>query len=264
VLAALVATGLLAACGPVNDIPPPKAPKTPGASVTAVSPPPTTTGPEPDAPDTPPTSTRSAPTTPTQPDLPPIIDRDDFPTKIDAGEIPEDFSPITVQGEGPAEVRWELPRDASTIATLDCSACTGDVILTGDGRMTPFFAGPAPLTGTAQVTVFPDDEDAVIVDAQGPWTLELLDWNFLPRLSGPQLGAGPAVLYFGDPGVGLEIVVSENTADDAVFLRFIGEEGTAEDELLQGWTGPGATTMDVELPGILTIRTNGSWTITPL
>lgn len=186
-----------------------------------------------------------------------------FARRVDAGTIQPSTTPLSVSGDGPTEVRYVIDEEAAVVVTLDCSACAGGVILTEYGRTTPYAAGEAPYRATALAAVMPQDDHHVLVDAEGPWTLELVNWNYMPIVDGTQTGTGPSVVFFGSTATQLEITVSDIAADDTVALRVFADESAAGGPMLHGWDGPGTETRDVNLPGVAAIRTNGSWTMTP-
>ncbi|MDR3068449.1 MAG: hypothetical protein LBU50_02985 [Cellulomonas sp.] len=151
----------------------------------------------------------------------------------------------------------------AVVVTLDCSSCVGTVVLTEYGRWTPLAEGTAPYRATALTEVGPQDDHLVLVDAEGQWTVGFLNWNYLPLVSGTQTGTGPAVVFFDSSATQLEVTVSDIGADDVVAIRAFAADTTPGGPMLHGWSGPGTDTRKVNLPGVVAISTNGSWTMTP-
>jgi len=243
-LAALPAL-LLAACGPSGD-PDPE----PAARTTSAAPAP------------------SASPTPTPAPTPEPEPEPERPL-VNAGAVAEG-APATVSGEGPARIAVVRDGDFGVVAQLDCAACTGDVVLTSEGRGSPWGAGPAPLTGTYLVDVLEGTEarQGFLLDAAGPWTLTFSSWNELPVLTGPQQGAGAAVLLLGDTASGARIDYTPAGAGDSLLARVVSavdvDPATGPASLVLGGDEALSETADVALPGVVALSTNGTWTVTPL
>ncbi|WP_217615604.1 hypothetical protein [Cellulomonas sp. GbtcB1] len=188
---------------------------------------------------------------------------------LNAGTVAEG-APVTVSGEGPARIAVVRDGDFGVVAQLDCAACTGDVVLTSDGRMSPWGAGPAPLTGTYLVDVLEgtDAKQGFLLDAVGPWTLTFSSWNELPVLTGPQQGTGAAVLLLGDTASGARIDYTPAGPDDSLLARVVSavdvDPATGPASLVLGGDEALSETADVALPGVVALSTNGTWTVTPL
>ncbi|GIG36806.1 hypothetical protein [Cellulomonas pakistanensis] len=243
VAAAVAALGLLAGCTGGDDRAEPAA-SSPASVPTA------TPTPEP--------SRSAAPTTP-------AAER----PLVAAGTVAED-APATASGEGPARVSVVRDGDFGVVAHLDCSACTGDVVLTADGRMSPWGAGPAPLTGTYLVDLLEgtDAEQGFVLDAQGPWTLTFQSWNDLPVVAGEQQGRGAAVLLLGDDASGVRIDYSPAGPDDTMLARVVSavdvDPSTGPASLVLGDEQAFSETAEVALPGVVALSTNGTWSVTPV
>lgn len=179
-------------------------------------------------------------------------------------------APATVSGEGPARVAVVRDGDFGVVAQLDCGSCTGDVVLTSDGRMSPWGAGPAPLTGSYLVDVLEgtDAKQGFLLDAAGPWTLTFTSWDERPVLTGPQEGSGAAVLLLGDTASGARIDYTPAGADDSLLARVVSavdvDPATGPASLVLGGDEALSETADVALPGVVALSTNGTWTVTPL
>ena len=188
---------------------------------------------------------------------------------LNAGAVAEG-SPATVSGEGPARIAVVRDGDFGVVAQLDCAGCTGDVVLTSDGRGSPWGAGPAPLTGTYLVDVLEGTEakQGFLLDAAGPWTLTFSSWNELPVLTGPQQGSGSAVLLLGDTASGARIDYTPAGPGDLLLARVVSavdvDPATGPASLVLGGDEALSETADVALPGVVALSTNGTWTVTPL
>lgn len=235
---------LLAGCGSGSDgaatTPSPTAESTPAAT---------------------PTPTPTAEPEPTQEPLP--------QARVDAGTVGEG-APATATGEGPAQVGVKRSGEFGVVAHVDCSACTGDVEITADGRMSPWGAGPAPFSGTYLIDniVGSAEQQVLVVRAQGPWTIRFESWNDLAPVSGVQQGTGSAVLLIGDDASAVQVDFTPAGPEDKLSARVISAVDVSETgspaTLLFGDSVAFSETAQIRMPGIVTVATNGSWTITPL
>ncbi|WP_146076890.1 MULTISPECIES: hypothetical protein [unclassified Rathayibacter] len=182
-------------------------------------------------------------------------------TVVDAGPVGEGV-PATVSGTGPADVSFQRQGEFAVVLSLDCSACTGTAIVTAAGRMTPFGEAAAPMTGSFLTGIFRDDpvEQQVIVRADGPWTLGLQSWNDLATVSGAQSGTGPAVLFFSDDVPRVTVDYTPAGPDDS----FSGRVFTTSDQpQLFGDSVAFSEVFEADLPGVMAVQTEGTWTVTP-
>ncbi|PZE85256.1 hypothetical protein [Curtobacterium sp. MCBD17_032] len=180
---------------------------------------------------------------------------------LDAGDVGEG-APATVSGTGPADVAFRVRGDFAVVMDLDCSRCTGTAAVTAPGRMSPFGEASAPLTASFLTGVMRSDPDEqmLIVQADGPWSMTMRSWNDLPSVSGPQAGTGPAVLFFSDDVSHVQVEYTPADADDRFGARVFT---TSDDTQLFGDTEAFSDTFEADLPGVVAIATNGSWRITP-
>jgi hypothetical protein len=182
-------------------------------------------------------------------------------TTVDAGVVANGTS-ATASGSGPSNVSYQRQGELAVVITLDCSACTGPTKVTAPGRMSPFGESPAPLSGSFLMDVFKDDpvNQMLIVQAEGPWTVTLQSWNDLAYVSGPQSGTGPAVLFWSDDVSKVTVDFVPVDADDS----FSGRVFTVSDDTqVFGNSDPFTEVFDADLPGVMAIQTNGTWTVTP-
>ncbi|WP_108718933.1 hypothetical protein [Miniimonas sp. S16] len=205
------------------------------------------------------------------------------PTEDEATESPEltapatvlaagavaDGAPAVVSGAGPATVTYSRQGEIAVTAALDCSACTGEVVISASDRGgEPWGEGPAPFTGTYLLDIMTStaaDRDVWVV-AEGPWTLTLASWNELPPITGPQSGTGSAVLYLSEAGSGFDVSYTPVGEGDSVSIRAYSDVASTDsgpDSRLLGDTEAFTESVDLPLPGVVAITTNGSWTLTP-
>lgn len=208
-----------------------------------------------------PTPTPSATPTPTEEPLP--------EQRLDAGTVSAG-APASVSGTGPAVVSLVRDGEFGVVAHLDCSACTGRVVLSAESRMSAWGEGPAPLTGSYLVDIFKDSDpqQEVVVRAEGPWTLQFQSWNDLPAATGVQQGTGATVLFLGDEASAIQLDYAPVDAEDSMTARVYSAVDVTEsgnpDTLLLGDDVAFSERVDVRMPGIVVLGTRGSWTVTPL
>jgi hypothetical protein len=180
---------------------------------------------------------------------------------VDAGAVAEG-APGTVSGTGPSNVTYQRQGEFAVVVELDCAACTGTAVVTAPGRMSPFGKAAAPMRGSFLMDIFKDDpvDQTFIVKAEGPWTVTMQSWNDLPYVSGPQSGTGPAVLYFSDDVSHVTVDYAPAGPDDSFSGRVYT---TSDDTQLFGDTGAFSEVFDADLPGVMAIQTNGTWTVVP-
>jgi len=180
---------------------------------------------------------------------------------VDAGVV-ADGTTATASGNGPSNVTYQRQGELAVVISLDCSACTGPTKVTAPGRMSPFGESPQPLSGKFLMDVFLDDpvNAMFIVQAEGPWTVTMQSWNDLPYVSGPQSGTGPTVLFWSDDVSKVTVDFVPLDADD----KFSGRVFTVSDDTqLFGNSEAFSEVFDADLPGVMAIQTNGTWTVTP-
>jgi hypothetical protein len=207
-----------------------------------------------------PTSALSAPLAPTPVELP--------AQRLDAGTVTAG-APITVAGEGPAVLDFVRGGAFGVVARVDCTTCSGPVALT-DTLGGSLGTGDTPLTGTYLVDRLDEDDTrrSVVLDTEGPWSVELLAWDDLPVVTGPQQGSGATVIRIGDVARSVQLAYTPADAEDTLSAR-----GVPEVDLATVGT-PGAVAfgadsavdqaMTITLPGVVALSTEGAWSLTPL
>lgn len=194
---------------------------------------------------------------------PPAPDR-----QLNAGTV-ADGSPASLSGEGPALVAFTRDSEAGVVATLDCTACIGPVVVTRPGHVTPWGRGTAPLTGSYLVDAAedPDPRRTVVIDVQGAWSVELRSWADLPLAHGPQEGTGAVVLRVGDAATSFQVGFTPAGPEDQLIARAISTGVSTESgrppSLIFGVAESSVQFYDLKLPGVIALSTSGSWTFVP-
>jgi hypothetical protein len=180
---------------------------------------------------------------------------------VDAGVVAEGAS-ATVSGNGPSNVTYQRQGEFAVVIGLDCSACTGAAVVTAPGRMSPLGEAAAPMRGSFLMDVFKEDpvNQTLIVKAEGPWTVDLQSWNDMPTVSGPQSGVGPVVLFFADDVSHVTVDYAPADAEDSFSGRVFTTSATPH---MFGDSVAFSEVVDADLPGVMAIKTRGTWTVTP-
>jgi len=249
--AAVVLTAVLAGCAPGDTEPP----ATSAPATAAVSTAPSATR-------TPAASPSTATPTPTPSST--AVTRPE--TLVEAGTV-AGGAPVTVSGSGASTIAFVRDGAFNTVATLDCAGCNGTTVLTGPERGTPFAADTAPYRASVMVEVFADDppEQELWLQTEGEWTLELRSWNDLEAQYGPVQGDHPAVLLLGDQMDAFDLSCEPLDGDSCHVRAFSAVDTTdlGPDSKLFGDEVAFTEHVELRMPGIVTIRTNGTWSITP-
>lgn len=168
----------------------------------------------------------------------------------------------TVKGTGSAVVGYTRKGEIAVVVGIDCSSCTGLVNVTSPERMSPLGEATAPMEGSYLVDVSTDstDDPSIVVTAEGDWTLTLTSWNDLDQVSGKQSGTGSTVLYFSDTASKVTVTYEPLDTTDSFGARIFTESDTP---FVFGNDEAFTETEDTDLPGVIAISTNGSWSITP-
>jgi hypothetical protein len=203
----------------------------------------------------------ATPTTPPTPVPTTPATEEPLAQTVDAGAVANGAS-ATVSGTGPSNITYQRQGDFAVVVGLDCSACAGTAVVTAPGRMSPFGEATAPMSGSFLMDIFQDNpvDQMFIVKAEGPWQVTLQSWNDLPYVSGAQSGTGPAVLYFSDDVSRVTVDYTPAGADDSFSGRVYT---TSDDTQLFGDSVAFSEVFDADLPGVIAIQTNGTWSVTP-
>lgn len=183
--------------------------------------------------------------------------------RLEAGSV-ADGAPVTLTGDGPALIAFTRTGDAGVVAHLDCSACTGPVVVTAENRDTPWGRGEAPLSGSYLVDALEDPDPArgLVIEAEGAWSVRLESWNDLPEMRGPQHGTGAAVLRIGDAAPSIEIGFTPAGPGDELLARGVSDADVTA-PLVFGADTAVVQSYELAMPGIVALSTAGSWTVSP-
>jgi hypothetical protein len=99
----------------------------------------------------------------------------------------------------------------------------------------------------------------VWLQADGPWSIRFESWNDLPPTTGPQSGTGSTVLHMADEGSHAEVAWTPAGPGDVFSGRFFG----TGDQSLFGDDEAFTEVVELPMPGVFAIRTDGSWSVTP-
>ena len=128
--------------------------------------------------------------------------------------------------------------------------------------MSPLGENNAPLEASYLVSVFKRDsgKQSVLLNATGRWKVTFVSWSDLPVSTGKQSGKGSTVLRLGDQVSRLKVSYKRSGKGDS----FGGRIFTVSDNpVIFGNTDSFTETQKVDLPGVIAISTNGSWSLTP-
>ncbi|KQY24874.1 hypothetical protein ASD16_05175 [Cellulomonas sp. Root485] len=225
-------------------------------------------GADPDQPTSASTSASPTPTPEAVAPSPSVTVTSELPTAapaqlVTAGAVAED-APAQAAGVGSATVTYTRGGEFAVVIVLDCTACAGGMsptVLTGPGRGTPYGEAAGPLAGSYLMDVFQgsDPEQSVWLQADGPWSIRFESWNDLPGTTGPLSGTGSTVLRMFDQGAHAEVTWAPAGPDDDFSGRFFG----VGDQQLFGNDEAFTEVVDLPMPGVFAIRTDGTWTVTP-
>ncbi|MCJ1698716.1 hypothetical protein MT356_03205 [Rathayibacter festucae] len=189
------------------------------------------------------------------------VEAESGPAAVGAGGVADGTS-ASVSAAGTVDVSYQRQGDFAVVVALDCSACSGTVTVSAPGRSTPVGEAAAGTQSSWLLeTVATDPVDqSLLVRTAGHWTLTLQSWNDLPEVSGEQSGSGSAVLAFSDDVDSLDVAYGPASSEDSLSGRVLGTAGTRQ---TFGDTTAFARVVDATLPGVVAIRTDGAWTLTP-
>lgn len=197
----------------------------------------------------------------------PGIDLDDLDDTIDAGTV-ADGEPNTVSGSGSAIITIEAEGGIATVAEVDCTSCTGGLLLTSTDRQQPWGQLEAPTSASYLLGLLEgDDELDLVIVAEGDWTVTFLSWNDLEPVTGEQSGTGSTVFWLAEDAPGFEFSYTPEASGESVQVRAISavettDQGPAAE--LFGDSEAFTESIELQLPAVVSIMTDtGSWTLTP-
>lgn len=181
---------------------------------------------------------------------------------VDAGTV-TDRKSASATGSGPANLAvTRKGAGFAVVVRVDCSRCRGPFVLTAPKRESPYGRSTAPLRAEYLLGVTEDESalQSLQLNVKGPWKVTFLSWNRLPVETGKQSGQGSRVLYLGDRVHRLRVTYKPAGQGDSFGGRLFT---TSNEPLLFGNDHAFAETYQANLPAVLAISTNGSWTLTP-
>lgn len=189
-----------------------------------------------------------------------------LPTKVvEAGKV----TPGTTQsasGKKDALVVFEQSDSFAVVAEFECAECKGDIELQQLGSHSPLDTGKKSLRGKYLLDIIgsADEEQTLIVRADGEWDVKLRSWNDLPIASGDQKGKGAEVLYIGDATTAIEVIYEPPKGGGKLAVTAtsaVEKDGDVPKVVTISGGKKFTKKKDIKLPGVLTISGKGSWTI---
>lgn len=189
-----------------------------------------------------------------------------LPTKvIEAGKVTPGTTK-SASGEKDALVVFEQSDSFAVVAEFECSECKGDIEIQQLGSHYPLDTGKKSLRGKYLLDIIgsADDEQTLIVRADGDWDVKFFSWNDLPIASGEQKGKGAEVLYIGDATTAIEVVYEPPKGGGKLSVTAtsaVEKDGDLPKVVTISGGKKFTKKKDIKLPGVLTISGKGSWTI---
>ncbi|GAA4832722.1 hypothetical protein GCM10023221_05970 [Luteimicrobium xylanilyticum] len=183
-------------------------------------------------------------------------------TKIPAGTV-TDRTAARASGSGRAAVTYVRKGDFAAVVTLDCGRCSGATTVTGPGRGSPWGESSEPLSGSFLMDPLKDtsDRQTVWIEATGPWTVRISSWNTLEPRTGKQSGTGPAVIWLADKATRSTFTWKPAGEDDHLVARYF--QAGKDRPYLFGDDHAFTEKLKITTPGVLSVQTNGRWTVAP-
>lgn len=128
------------------------------------------------------------------------------------------------------------------------------------------FDQPGPLaesSGSYLMAVMQDDSEKqeIWLETQGDWSVKLKSWNDLTPVSGKQSGTGSTVMWIDGKSPKAKVKFTPANSEDEFSARYYGVDDA--DSLIFGDTEAFNESFDIQLPGVLAIKTEGKWSFTP-
>jgi hypothetical protein len=182
---------------------------------------------------------------------------------LDAGTV-SDARAATASGSGDTAVGYTVQGDLAAVVTVDCSACTGPVSITGEKRASPF--GTVSKGGSDSYLMSPmkstDADQQVWVQADGPWKLTISSWNTVPREKGTVRGKGSRVFWVDGNHTSAVLEWKRSRPGDKVQARYF--RAGVNQPLIFGSDDPTyRERQEITTPGVLSVQTEGEWTFRP-
>lgn len=182
--------------------------------------------------------------------------------QVSAGTVAEG-SAAEASGEGSAEVTFERDGDFAVVVHLDCGDCAGTRAFMAPTGVTPYPGTLAESSGAYLMDVFEDSapKQSVWLETDGAWSLRFESWNDLPVATGAQSGTGSTVLLIDGSTAEAEVTWAPAGDEDTFQGRFFGVDRAAA--RMFGDSVAFTDVVELPLPGVLAITTDGEWSVTP-
>jgi len=245
---ALTAAATLAACSTAGPDPEPSTPPPSASTATDAT----------EAPTEDPTDE------PTEDAADPLADRPTEPPAqaVDAGTVAAG-APATASGTGSAAVTFVRDGEFAVVVHLDCGDCAQTRAFMAPTEVTPYPGTLGEATGSYLMDVFEDSDpqQSIWLETPGDWSLRLESWNDLPPVTGAQQGTGSTVLRLDGTATSAEVSWTPAGPGDSFQGRYFGV--TREASRMFGDSEAFTETIDLALPGVLAVKTAGTWSVTP-
>ncbi|MBN0041151.1 hypothetical protein JN535_13360 [Cellulosimicrobium cellulans] len=194
----------------------------------------------------------------------PLADRPSEPPAqaVDAGTVAAG-APAAASGTGSAAVSFVRDGDFAVVVHLDCGECAGTRAFLAPTDVTPYPGTLGEATGSYLMDVFEDSapQQSIWLETEGDWSVRFESWNDLPPVTGAQSGTGSTVLRLDGTASSAEVSWAPAGPEDSFQGRYFGV--TREASRMFGDTEAFTETFDLVLPGVLAVKTAGTWSVTP-
>src|SRR5690625_2322794 len=191
---------------------------------------------------------------------------DSLPSKVvEAGTV-KPGATRTASGKEDSLVTFEQSDSFAVVAEFDCKECKGDIEIQQLGSHSPLDSGEKSLSGSYLLDLIggPDEEQTLIVRADGEWNVKLRSWNDLPIASGTQEGKGSKVIYIGDSASAVEVTYKPPKGGgnlNVTVTSAVEKDGDFPKTATISGGKKFTKKKEIKLPGVLTIQGKGSWTV---
>lgn len=194
----------------------------------------------------------------------PLADRPTEPPaqSVDAGTVAAG-APAVASGTGSATLSFVRDGDFAVVVHLDCGECADTRAFMAPTGVTPYPGTLGEATGSYLMDVFEDSapQQSIWLETPGEWSVRFESWNDLPPVTGAQSGTGSTVLRLDGTASSAEVSWTPGGPEDSFQGRYFGV--TREASRMFGDTEAFTETFDLVLPGVLAVKTAGTWSVTP-
>ena len=170
----------------------------------------------------------------------------------------------TFTGTGAQLLDVQQSGQFGVVVDLDCSRCTGPVMLTEPDRIDHWADQPGPVRGQYVTSIEKNDtHPRLIVSAKGPWRVTVKDWSTSPVRKGKVTGTGSKVFVLDSKAKSLTYDFTPAGAGDSFSVRARGDVGQEMRIFGTDEASKGEVVDKIHLPAMMIIHTRGSWSVTP-